>query len=77
MHEIFAYVGLVLGVIARWCCSQPLLGGSELGDAFPWIWLITAAAAVKEFSWQVQGGVIDQLRCGALEIFLKGSADAQ
>ena len=37
MLEIFAYVGLVLGVIARWRCSQTLHGGSELGNVIPWI----------------------------------------
>ena len=77
MREIFAYVGLVLGVIARWCCTQTFLGAFELCDVIPWISLVTAAAAVEEFSWQAQGGAIDQLRCGALEVFFQGSADAQ
>ena len=77
MCEIFAYVGLLLGVIARRHYLQPLHGGSELGNVILWVYLITAAAAVEEFSWQVQGGAIDQLCCGALEVFFQGSADAQ
>ena len=37
MREIFVYVTLVLGVIVRWCCSQPLHGGLELGEVIPWM----------------------------------------